>query len=838
MRSQGEGQEKVDAGALKTCSFGGLPHNFTQVCFPVLRFSKPQLLISVLCLSLFGVSCAESSSTQLVVLMDTDYAVPTEANRIRARVLKVMEGSSGPEERETWVNVFSLTDDASVERSAHSLPATFGILPSDGDLEREIVIELEALASAGDQVLVSRRAKTGFIAGEARLLRVVLYRACAGVSCSAGQTCGCPDGMSCAAPSCMDETVPPEELESIGNPGVLPPDAGTAFPDSGTPGDGGITCGAPLTLCGVDCVNTQADPRYCGDCETSCPSGHVCDAGICTDPGDCRADGTSCIGFTYCDESSGECLPGCTETEQCTGGNEVCDSDIHDCICAPGFEACAPGCVDTAGDPDYCGDCATSCPIGQSCALGMCLDLEDCRTSGLDCAGFTYCDAATGDCLRGCDGDDQCAAENEVCDTLTHECVCGSGFHQCGNVCVSDLDPNSCGALCTPCPAPPNSSPICDLGACDFQCADTYERCDQMCCPTSCPPGQALYMGSCAPWHLQTVDAQGGIGEHTSIAVDASDSAHIGYYARSGKDLMYAGQQAAGSWSLQTPDSQGDVGQHTSIAVDATGGTYIAYYSASDRDLMLASRQGNGAWAVEVVDGVGDVGQYASLAFDRSGVPHISYYDIGNKDLRYATRQSNGAWLTQTIDGDDDDDPDVGKYTSLAFDQAGAPHISYYGEGNRELRYATEIFAGSWRVETVDKDGDVGKYTSVAVDETGAPRISYYRETGRDLMYARRLAVGFWVTEAVESQDDVGKYTSLAIDGTGRERLTYFDETARDLKYAIQPPSGPWVIEAVDSVGDVGRYTSIAVDSLGHAHVSYYDTTNRNLKYALIAAPE
>jgi hypothetical protein len=788
--------------------------------------------------------------------MDTDYLVPSEVDRIEARVSKVMGPAASEEEVETWSNVFALAGTQDGEPGAYALPATFGILADEADLDREIIIELEALAPGSDGAIVSRRVKTGFVRGESRLVRMALYRACEGVACGSGESCGCPGTTSCATPSCVEETIPPEDLEAIDNPSALPPDAGIATPDAGipdggvppddggiepdagTPDGGGINCGEPLTLCGLDCVNTDADPRYCGDCETECPSGSVCESGTCRDPGDCRIDGTDCSGFTYCEESTGQCLVGCIETAQCEGDNQVCDAEIHECVCGLGFELCEVGCVNTQDDPSFCGDCTTVCADGFSCASGFCVDPGDCRTNDVGCSGFTYCDDTSGDCLRGCDQDVQCTNPNEVCDVDNHDCACAPDFHPCGNACVSDFDVASCGDLCTPCEAPPNSVAVCDLGVCGFECTDDYERCEQMCCPTSCPPGLVLYDRTCARVHIQVADPQGTRGEYASLALDAEGFAQIAHYASSGRDLILSSQQADASWLSESPDGPSDVGKYASIAADGAGVIYIAYYDESDDDLMLATRQSNGIWAVEVVDGAGDVGQHASLALDPSGVPHISYYDMANKDLMYATRTTGGAWAVETVDGDDGDD--VGQYTSVAVGAGGTVHISYYASTGRDLRHATRTGSESWTIRTVNADGDrdVGKYSSLALDATGTAHISYYDESDKDLRYATQILGTFWITEPVEMEGNVGKFSSLAFDALGVARVSFYDESNRDLKYAIRLGATGWASETLDSPGDVGRYTSIEVDVSGNAHIAYYDNTNSDAKYALVAAPE
>jgi hypothetical protein len=80
--------------------------------------------------------------------------------------------------------------------------------------------------------------------------------------------------------------------------------------------------------------------------------------------------------------------------------------------------------------------------------------------------------------------------------------ACKPGFHACGNTCVSNTDPDTCGTECTPCPAPPaNADVTCNGTGCGYACRSGYHDCGGWCqvngqgcdvCPP-CGTGQYCY---------------------------------------------------------------------------------------------------------------------------------------------------------------------------------------------------------------------------------------------------------------------------------------------------------------------------------------------------------
>jgi hypothetical protein len=167
--------------------------------------------------------------------------------------------------------------------------------------------------------------------------------------------------------------------------------------------------------------------------------------------------------------------------------------------CPDGQSKCNDQCVDTAADPQNCGECGNTCGQDQFCHLSACVQRCDheCRTQGeLRCAdapdnGVVSCGNHDTDVclewggLESCGAGDTCSGgacsntcENECQPDGQAECDDGKdGFRTCG-----DYDDDACleWSAVTEC----GSDEICEDGECIEGCIEPDEDCKEFddCC--------------------------------------------------------------------------------------------------------------------------------------------------------------------------------------------------------------------------------------------------------------------------------------------------------------------------------------------------------------------
>src|SRR4029077_4493530 len=143
-------------------------------------------------------------------------------------------------------------------------------------------------------------------------------------------------------------------------------------------------------------------------------------------------------------------------------------------------------------------------------------------------------------------------------------------------------------------------------------------------------------------------------------------------------DLKVAVRHPDG-WLVETVDARGDVGEHTSLELDAAGRARVSYYDLQRGALKLAVEGSDGGWTTQTVDADGDVGAWSSLLVDAAGGLHVSYLDVARGALKYAESLEGGGWLTQVVDANGG----AGRNSALALARDGAPVIAYTARAPR-----------------------------------------------------------------------------------------------------------------------------------------------------------
>ncbi|TXD33515.1 hypothetical protein FRC98_20430 [Lujinxingia vulgaris] len=185
------------------------------------------------------------------------------------------------------------------------------------------------------------------------------------------------------------------------------------------------------------------------------------------------------------------------------------------------------------------------------------------------------------------------------------------------------------------------------------------------------------------------------------------------------------------------------------------------------------------------VDPEPDAGFFNALALDSNGTPHVVYYADASRELRYAS--FNGAeWLRETIN----DDLDINSRVRLELDDTNTPHLAYLPADNLNvfpLSYAT-LTGDTWAVEPTA----ITEATSPIAFALGAentPCVTTRKSLFNSLALSCRQTSGTWFEENLPLASDTTERIAIAGDGVGPIAITYKTDV-NDFFFATRSSSG------------------------------------------------
>lgn len=253
------------------------------------------------------------------------------------------------------------------------------------------------------------------------------------------------------------------------------------------------------------------------------------------------------------------------------------------------------------------------------------------------------------------------------------------------------------------------------------------------------------------------------VASHDGKGIDIADDGTIWMFF--GQDNLWAVRSNGDQWERFQVDATPGAGRFSDMALGPDGLPHALYWNRIPSELRYAWFNGFG-WQIE---SIAENAGCASIDVDGNGVPHICYAEYLTQ--KYAVRQ-NGEWVVTELN-------DEFGWSDIAVDQAGNPHMTWYGEDHSDLYYYGYL-EGSW--ELVNIGHNQRWYPSIDTDSSNSPHII----AGRfpyTFKHVYRNA-GNWMTDELpDTENNMDAF--LCIDSSDDLHIgtTYFINQHRTPRY-------------------------------------------------------
>ncbi len=333
-----------------------------------------------------------------------------------------------------------------------------------------------------------------------------------------------------------------------------------------------------------------------------------------------------------------------------------------------------------------------------------------------------------------------------------------------------------------------------------------------------------------------------GPGIKPAIAVDGNNVPHLAYLTEAIEGGVFYATTEGGAWQSETI-AEGYFYGPVDIDVTTAGVPAVAYHDheAPQFDPSLGSGvlliKNGGDWETVRISDAGHDQWDADVAIDDSGIWHFAGVDPSQfgstSGLEYVTNAFGDQRVEEVGSGAIPYEFGV----SVEARSDGVVGISYYNAPEQSLNYAERSAGenGSWSIAKVQADGDSGRYSDLAYDKDGNPHLSYWVFTGSSngvVRHAWRDGDGAWQIEDVGELSAVEpgftgarKITAIEMTSDGTPRIMYGDKSK--VVYATRNDDGSWTNTTVVEAGDrpLGQLVEFALDGNDQPHVTYTEIT-------------